>query len=240
MSAIVISQPMYFPWVGLFEQLRQADVFVHYDDVQFSKGSFTNRVQMKTEQGSRWLTIPLRDLRFGQSIRDVRIDNRQNWQERQRAQFCQAYRYAPFVPDAIDIMDRVFASGSDNLAEVLIDGFEAIASYFGLLHGRTLVRSSQLGIEGASSDRVIRIVERLSGQTYVTGHGAKNYLDHEAFHARGIEVRYIDYRKLPYPQLHGGFTPFVTALDLVANVGRAGSEVISSPTVNWKEFIGNE
>ena len=48
MTTVVISQPMFFPWVGMFEQIALADVYVHYDDVQFSKGSFTNRVQLKT------------------------------------------------------------------------------------------------------------------------------------------------------------------------------------------------
>ena len=41
---VVITQPMLFPWVGLLEQIMLADVLVNYADVQFSKGSFTNRV----------------------------------------------------------------------------------------------------------------------------------------------------------------------------------------------------
>ncbi|NBX37756.1 MAG: hypothetical protein EBR10_11170, partial [Planctomycetes bacterium] len=49
---IVISQSMYFPWVGFLEQMSLADIFVVYDDVQFSKGSFTSRVQAKTAAGS--------------------------------------------------------------------------------------------------------------------------------------------------------------------------------------------
>ena len=57
MTRVVISQSMLFPWVGLLEQMRLADVFVHYDDVQFSKGSFVNRVQVKTPDGVRWMTF---------------------------------------------------------------------------------------------------------------------------------------------------------------------------------------
>ena len=29
---VVISQPMFLPWIGLFEQVKVADHFVHYDD----------------------------------------------------------------------------------------------------------------------------------------------------------------------------------------------------------------
>ncbi len=46
----------------------------------------------------------------------------------------------------------------------------------------------------------------------------------------------MDYEKIPYPQLHGDFNPFVSILDLVANVGRAGREVIRSHAVDWRSF----
>ena len=33
--------------VGFFNQIAMSDLFIHYDDVQFSKGSFVNRVNLK-------------------------------------------------------------------------------------------------------------------------------------------------------------------------------------------------
>ena len=72
---VVISQSMYFPWIGLFEQVRLSDLFIHYDDVQFTRG-FYNRVQIKTRNGIRWLTIPLLDRKTGQNIDEVKIDIR--------------------------------------------------------------------------------------------------------------------------------------------------------------------
>src|SRR5690242_11364734 len=74
-GTVVISQPMFFPWVGMLEQLRLADTYVHYDDVQFEKGSFSNRVQIKTQAGVKWLTVPLRDKKLGQRILDVQVDD---------------------------------------------------------------------------------------------------------------------------------------------------------------------
>ena len=68
MTTVVVSQPMFFPWVGMFEQIRLADAYVHYTDVQFSKGSFVNRVQIKTADGFRWLTVPLKNVALGQNI----------------------------------------------------------------------------------------------------------------------------------------------------------------------------
>ncbi|SVE18770.1 uncharacterized protein METZ01_LOCUS471624, partial [marine metagenome] len=70
---VVISQPMYFPWVGMLEQMRLADVFVYLDDAQFSKGGFFNRVQVKTEQGTPWLTVPLAENKLGQALNQSRL-----------------------------------------------------------------------------------------------------------------------------------------------------------------------
>ena len=71
----------------------------------------------------------------------------------------------------------------------------------------------------------------------MTGHGALNYLNHEIFERSRIKVKYMHYQKVHYKQAHGDFTPFVTGLDLVANCGRDGFDVICSEAIYWKEFI---
>ena len=111
MKAAVISQPMFFPWVGMLEQMRVADTYVHYDDVQFSKGSFTNRVQIKTAQGIQWLSMPLRELSLGQEIRGVLVDDRQGWRRKHlTAKFCKAS--AGFTATVIGKTKSSASSGS--------------------------------------------------------------------------------------------------------------------------------
>lgn len=238
MTRVVISQPMLFPWVGLFEQIRAADVYVHYDDVQFSKGSFTNRVQIKTARGPRWLTVPVR-VSLGQTIAEVRIDHgdRGDWRHRHLALLEEAFAGAPFAADALDLARGVYGRDDESLNELAIAGMEAVLAYFELAPGLRILRSSALDVPGKSWPRVLDVVRRLGGDVYVTGHGARHYLDHEAFEAAGVRVEYLDYQKRAYPQLHGPFTPYVSVLDLIANTGRAGRHVIASGTKPWREFL---
>jgi len=228
---------MYFPWVGLLEQMRLADVFVHYDDVQFARG-FYNRVQVKTSQGSQWITVPLRDHHRGQHIDQVIIDDRIDWRSQHRDILRQAYLKSPFCGDMLALVDRVYAMPATTLADVSRASLMALADYFGLVGKRSFVDSMSLGIGGASSQRLLDIVLAVQGNIYITGHGARNYLDHQLFEQSGIAVQYMQYRCIPYPQLHGDFTPYVTALDLVANCGKDGARVIQSESINWKEFMG--
>ncbi len=227
---------MLFPWVGMLEQLRHADVLVHYDDVQFSRGSFTNRVQVKTEAGSRWMTLPLRELHLGQTIAEVRTDERRPWREQHLSLLRQAYQRAPHRDAMLALVERVYADRSDSLLAITTASVEALAAYFGVMPPATLSASS-LGIGGSGSARVLSLVRRLGGTEYVTGHGARRYLEHERFEAEGIDVRYMRYGCAPYPQQHGTFTPYVTGLDLVANLGAEGRAFIASGTLPWREFL---
>ena len=236
MHTVVISQPFFFPWVGLFEQWRLADSFVHYDDVQFSKGSFCNRVQIKTARGMRWLTVPLQRWHLGQCIHDLVPDDRQPWRQRHRQLLHEAWEAAPFRQDAEAVVEAVYAAEYPNLAALAIASLESIADYFALERPARHV-SSQLHVPGRNSDRVLEIVRHLQGTRYVTGHGARNYLNHLSFEAHGIVVEYMDYQKRPYTQLHGPFTPYVSALDLIANLGPQGAEFIRSPTIGWRAFL---
>jgi hypothetical protein len=232
---VVISQPMFFPWVGLFEQVRLADAYVHYDDVQFSKGSFVNRVQIKTPRGSEWLTVPLANLHLGQEIRSVELRD-DDWRERHVAFLERSFEGAPFASEAIGLVRQVYEQHHTLLGELSIVSMETVCGYFGFAPRTGFQRSSALGIGGSSWERVLAVVKHLGGDVYVTGHGAKQYLGHEAFEAAGVRVEYMDYQRRPYAQLHGEFTPYVSILDLIANRGRAGAEVICSGTMPWREF----
>lgn len=237
---IVISQPMFFPWVGMLEQIRLADCYVNYDDVQFSKGSFVNRVQIKAAGGTTWLTVPLRGLSLGQTIAEVAIDTSKNWQRQHLQTLRQAYATAPFLKDMLALVEQVYAGASATIGELSERSLMALCVYFGLDHNKRFLQISDLNVPGQSSQRVLDIVALLDGDRYITGLGAAKYLDHPAFDDAGIRVEYMAYRKEAYPQLHGEFTPYVSALDLIANTGADGAKYIASGTTYWREFLNHE
>jgi hypothetical protein len=232
---VVVSQSMYFPWCGLLDQVRLADVFVHYDDVQYARGFFS-RVQVKTEHGIKWLSVPLRDQHRGQTIDECRIDHATDWRQKHRDVLRQSYRRAPFVTEMLAVVDQVFKTDHDSLGALGRDTIRALADAFALPHPGFL-HSADLGVGGASSQRLLDITAALGGTVYLTGHGALNYLDHSIFGDRNIEVRYMDYSLGPWPQDYGEFTPFVTALDALAHLGPEAATALHSTTLHWSEAL---
>src|SRR6185369_6755753 len=104
MNTVVVLQPQFFPWVGVFEQIRLADVYVHFDDVDFPQGrSFTSRVQIKTPAGSHWLTAPVVRA-SGQWIRDTQLDTTQAWRAKHLRTLQTSYSRAPFAGEMLDLV----------------------------------------------------------------------------------------------------------------------------------------
>jgi hypothetical protein len=232
---VVISQPMFLPWVGLFEQVRLADVFVHYDDVQLPQGrSFMARVQVKTADGVAWLTAPLDRKRSGRLINQV-VFAADDWRDRHLKTLRHAYGKAPYFALMFNLVRQIYCHATDNLAEFNIHATETIARCLGL--APVFRRSSQIGISGSSTPRLVEFCLAAGADTYVTGHGALNYLEHDKFEERSVAVRYMDYRRLPYPQLHGEFTPYVTVLDAIANVGEGAGRLVASGSVPWRDVV---
>jgi hypothetical protein len=228
---------MYFPWLGIFEQIKISDVFVYYDDVQMPLGrSFMSRVQLKTAQGVRWLTVPIRR-QAGQLINEVEIDETKPWRREHLGLINDAFRDAPFKADAVRIVESVLDAGDRQLSRLTVRGMQAVCAYLGL--ERPVVIASELGAQGHGTERLTDVLLKMGATRYVTGHGAANYLDHPKMEAMGIDVAYIDYAKLPYAQSHGPFTPYVTALDAIAHLGKNAREQLVSGSMPWREFMAS-
>lgn len=236
MTSVVVSQPMYFPWVGFFEQMRLSDIFVFFDDVQFSKG-FINRVQCKTPSGFSWLTIPLAKHQRNTLICDLNISDNNDWKKKHLSTLEIFIGNTKFKNDAIEIAEQVLYHNTA-LTDILIEGITVVAKYFDLYAGAKFYKSSELAVKGKKSQLIKNIVSHLNGDIYITGLGARNYLDHENLEQNGIETRYLDYNLKRYPQKYGEFSPYVTILDLIANCGKDGRKYICSGTVNWKDVHG--
>jgi hypothetical protein len=203
--------------------------------VQFPQGrSFMSRVQIKTHSGIQWLTVPVVREK-NQLIKDVLIDEAQEWRSRHLKTLQLSYSKASFGDEMLNLVNEIYSLKTKYLSEFNIFAIERIAEFFDI--STEFAVSSKYQIQTASSEKLFDLMFLIKGEVYITGHGARNYLNHKLFENQGIRVEYMDYKRNPYPQIHGAFDPHVSILDLIANVGRGGLEYINSPTKYWQDFI---
>jgi len=229
---------MFFPWPGVFEQIRLADIYIHYDDTQLPRGrSFMSRVQIKTPSGAQWLTAPIAR-NSDQRILDTEFDESVDWRSKHLRTLQVNYARASMGAQMLDLAQTVYRNPTRLLADFNIQGIETITGYFGLRP--EFRRSSDRPSSSTSSQRLLELLLDVNASRYITGHGARKYLNHELLEEHGIEVSYINYQRRPYPQLYGSFDPHVTVLDLIANMGPSGRSVLCSELVPWRTFLNGQ
>ena len=224
---LVVLQPGYIPWLGFFDQMRRADVFVYYDDVQFDKHGWRNRNRIKTPDGPAWLTVPVRHHGLQQPlILDAEIDGRTPWPRKHIGTLRQHYAKAPhfkrYLPELDELLSRPWTHIVDlDMAIVsLMAGWLTIAP--------ETHRSSALGIDGEQSGRLLALCRHFGATRYLSGSAARDYLDVGLFQQHGIAVAWQDYQHPIYPQQHGEFVPYLSALDLILNCGPDSRSIMES------------
>lgn len=219
---VVILQPSYIPWRGYFDQIRRADLFVFYDDVQYDKHGWRNRNQIKTAQGKQWLTIPVhsKGVTEGVPIKDVRIDWSRPWAKNHFKALTFAYQKAPHFKEYLPLLQTFYDRRDECLSDFTIETSILLSGELGIASTRFL-RSSELpGITGVKTGRLIQILKHIGATHYISGPAARDYIEQEQFNEAGITLEYMDYNYPEYPQLYPPFDPYVTILDLLFMTGR--------------------
>ena len=217
-TTVVVLQPGYLPWLGFFDQRRRADVFVYYDDVPYDRHGWRNRNRIKTQHGPLWLTVPVRHGgNGGRPMLDVEIDGRTPWARKHLASVRQAYARAPFLGRYLPALEELLQRKWERIVDLDVACADLMAHWFGLQ--RRIERSSGLGIGGERSERLVNICRHFGASRYLSGAAAEAYLDVGLFERSGILVEWQRYAHPVYPQLHGEFVPYLSALDLLFNCG---------------------
>ncbi len=220
---VVILQPFYLPYAGVFELVRMADVFVFYDDVKVSRQNWQSRNQIKTSWGTQWLVVPLRGSNEA-TVRDAEINDDEPWRRKHRTAIAQAYAKAPHRDLVLDALDPFWERTWPDLAELNIATFTRLGELVGVT--AEFVRSSALDVPGSSSQRVLDICRALGATRYISGPSARSYLDEPTFPAAGIELCYHRFEHPRYRQLHGDFVPNLSVVDLLANEGSEAGAIL--------------
>lgn len=218
MKSVVILQSNYIPWKGYFDLIHDADLFIFYDDLQYTKSDWRNRNKIKASKGPEWISIPTgSDL--NRLICEVELKDT-SWQKKHWKTLLHNYHNCPYFERYQDFfrefyLDRVWSNLS-NLNQYLI---QHIATEF--LGIRTEFQDSRsFNLSGRKQDRLMELAVKAGAERYISGPAAKSYIEPERFEDAGIELVWKDYSG--YPEYAQRFPPFehgVSVLDLLFNAG---------------------
>lgn len=219
MRRILITQSNYIPWKGYFDSIQHCDVFVIYDEMQYTKMDWRNRNKIKSKDGLKWLTIPVKTSgKYHQKIKDTKIADK-NWNIHHWNRIKENYRNANCFKEVVDWIEPLYRNCNyEYLSEVNIHFIREINTFLGI---ETEIRfSSEFELHEERSQRLVNICKELHGTDFYAGPAAKFYIDALKFEEENINLHWLDYSGYKeYSQLYPPFEHGVSILDLILNVG---------------------
>ena len=238
MSKIGIIQPHFFPWLGFYCLLNEADILVWLDDVQISKRSFQNRVQINTPNGLKWINASYKKnlLREKRIFKNLEPSLEENWKEKNLNLLKEGYRKTRNFELIINLYEDVVREKS--FLNILTKSCILPAKILNI-HPKKIYYSSDLNLKSSSSNLILQIVKIFGGNEYITGHGSLNYLRHNDFELENIKVSYLDYKINPWSQPLNYVNPYVSVLDFLSCSQSVENYQLNYKIVYWKEFLKN-
>jgi len=217
-----IHQPNFFPWLGYFNKIALADIFVLLDDAQHTKtgANWSNRTRLLFAGGVRWLTAPIQRPDHGtEHVNQVKWAD-QPWREKIVGSLETHYRRAAHYRSAMALLRPLVENPEPALAAYNLHAIKAIASALGLQ--TEFVLASQFGLCSSSTQRLIDLTRATGCGGYLAGGGSAGYQDDALFAQAGLTLKFQSFVHPDYPQAGAReFTPGLSVMDALMHCGIA-------------------
>lgn len=212
---ISIHQPEHLPWVPFFSKMKNCDLFVFLDNVQYEKNYFQNRNLLADQKGNIFFaTVSVKKNSLSDKINEKKIifpDYSKKYLNRIYHSYCKT----PFFNKYYENFKELILFDHSNLSDLNIS---LILWMKEILNIKTkTIRSSEIKSNGKKSDLVLDICCKLNAHEYVTGQSGYDYLDINKFIENNILVSIIDNNPQIYPSKN--FVAGLSAFDLIMNHG---------------------
>jgi len=214
MTRVVILQSNYIPWRGYFDLINDADIFIFYDEVQFTRRDWRNRNIMVSQAGEKWLSIPVKQSgKYHQSILDTEIADA-NWAKKHWNSLRGVYGKSAGFKKWSGLFQNLYEELSDepSLARVNRNFITKICESLAIK--TELLCSVDIPSETGKTERLVGLCKAVGATEYISGPAAKDYIDTDLFEKAGINLQWKHYPAYQsYPQNDGNYRPGVTILD---------------------------
>ncbi|MDY7033013.1 MAG: WbqC family protein [Thermodesulfobacteriota bacterium] len=220
---VTIHQPQYLPWLGYFDKINRADIFVLLDNVQYKKNEWQNRNRIKTANGWQWVTVPVK-YKFPEKIYEVKINNSIDWKRKHLNAIFFNYAKSQYFRMYQSFFQDVFSRDWETLLDINVHLIYFLME--SLCIDTKFLMASDLRLREDPTDRLIDICKEVGADVYLAGKDGKNYMDIERFEEEHISITFQDFQHPTYNQLYMGFEYNMSIIDLLFNYGQDSMKVL--------------
>lgn len=220
-TTVAAMQPYLFPYLGYFQLIARADVFVLGDDFPWVRGGWINRNRLLARGEIAAFTLPVTAAPASDPIGERRLTP--GYAEFRRAFLARLrhdYARAPQSREVLALLETWLPREEEALMPVLQRTLQGVCDRLDIVTPIAL-SSSRPTTEARGVDRVIRLVRAFEGTRFLNPPGGRALYRREQFAAGGVELAFLDPALPSYPQTdRSAFVPGLSILDVLFHVPR--------------------
>jgi hypothetical protein len=211
---LAVMQPYLFPYIGYFQLIYAADLFLIYDDVAYIKQGYINRNSILSPNGVTRFTIPVPGASSNKLISELAFSGDV---QKIIKTIEQSYSNAPYFDDVFPMIRGALELDDRSIASVCQKSFEDIFSYLGI--EKKLKKTSELNYNRSASarDRLIALCHQFDADCYVNAPGGRKLYSMQDFAEKGIDLKFLGSLTVEYPQEVDEFVTDLSIIDMLMN-----------------------
>ena len=212
-------QPYFFPYLGYFALIKHTDFFVSFDPVQYVAKSWMNRNRvLKPGEGWQYLTVPLQKHSQDVTIKDVLIQEGEEWKLLLLRQIEHYKKRAPHYAAVRVLLERCFKYPGLSLSTLNVHCLAQVCDHIGLPFRHAVFSEMDLVLNPppvAPDEWALRTAQAMGIHTYVNQPGGRSFFNPVKYAEAGITLQFIDFTLTPYSQRRPAYEEGLSILDVL-------------------------
>lgn len=213
---LAIMQPYFMPYISYFQLINAVDVFVVYDNIQFTKKGWFHRNRILVNGKDKMFSVPLKkDSDYLDVAKRELADSFDNESKNIIRKIKAAYQKSLYYNEVMPLVEKCFQRGSGNLFDFIYASLTLLTQFLQI--DTDIIISSSIDIDHTlkSQDKVLAICKNLNTDIYINAIGGQELYVAEAFRNEGIELRFIKTSPIEYKQFDNEFVPWLSIIDVM-------------------------
>lgn len=218
---VAIMQPYFLPYVGYFQLINAVDVFVVYDNIEYTKKGWINRNRILAGDTDEFITIPLQKASDYLTINQRFLADTYEIDKQKILRKLQStYRKAPYFQETITLTESILNSSHRNLFSFLLFSIQLLTKHLAVQ--TKIVQSSELDIDHTlkSEQKVIAICKHLNASVYINPIGGVSLYHKDIFSQHQLSLKFLQANPIQYAQYQNEFIPWLSILDVLMFNGK--------------------
>lgn len=209
-------QPYLFPYIGYWQLINAVDIFVVYDNIQFTKKGWFHRNNILLNGKKTLFSIPLKKDSDSLYVIDRFISTEADKEiNKIIRQIENAYKKAPYFVDVFSMIKEIIQNDERNLFKYIYNSIIQICKYLEI--DTKIIISSTIDIDHTlkSQNKVIALNKALNATKYINPIGGIELYEFEEFKKENIELTFLESNIPEYNQFGNEFTPYLSIIDIM-------------------------